>query len=79
VRQTLEQPLVKLREIPIERARIAALDIELVDAAKYDRPKTVPLRLIQVTADRQLIRELREHRLDGRFHAKLGRALQRLR
>ena len=68
--QAIEQSLVELREIAIERSSIAALDVHSVRAAKYDRPKAVPLRFIKIVAGRQLFRELGEHRLDRRLHGK---------
>src|SRR6185369_7210589 len=68
LRQTLQQHVVQLREITIERPRIAALDVHVVLAAEHDRPEAVPLRFIQVVARRQLVREFRKHRFDGWLH-----------
>ena len=44
-RQPLEQRLVQLREIAVERPQVAALDEDVGAAAKDDGAKAVPLRL----------------------------------
>ena len=65
---------VKVREITIERAQIAALNEHVVAGAEHNRAKAVPLRLEkEITFRRKLGRELRQHRLDWRRDGK-GRA-----
>ena len=65
--QLLEQHLVKLGKVAVERLQIAALDEHVGGAAEHDRAKAVPLGLVQERAlGRQLGRELRQHRLHGR-------------
>jgi hypothetical protein len=59
---------MQLRKIAIERSRVAALHVQVVLAAEHDRTEPVPFRLIQVFADRELVRELGEHRFDWRRH-----------
>ena len=66
-RQAREQRVVQFREIAVERPRIAALDEELAAAAEDQSAEAVPFRLEQVVVPvRQLLGELREHRLDRR-------------
>ncbi len=63
--------VVELREIPIERPQVAALNVDVGRAREHDRPKAVPLRLEQESiAARQHFGHLREHRLDWRFDRK---------
>ena len=62
---------MQLGEIPIERPQVAALNEDALLAAKDDRPKTIPLGLVQeIAGGRQLIGELREHRLDWRLNGE---------
>ena len=51
----------------IERSLVPALHIDAAVAAKDQGAKPVPLRLIQVVADRQLFRKLRQHRFHRWF------------
>ena len=63
----VEKRVVQLGKVAIERPQIAALDEHVGSAAKHDRAKPVPLRLVQERpALGKLLGELREHRLDGR-------------
>ena len=61
---------MQLGEVPIERTQVAALDVNVRFAAKHDRAKAVPLRLVEERAGRQIVGELREHRLDRRLDRK---------
>ena len=66
-RQLLEQHRVQLREVPIQRAQVSALDVDVVLAAKHDRAKAVPLGFEQIVAvPRDLLRDLGEHGFDRR-------------
>jgi hypothetical protein len=70
-RQLLEQRLVQVREIAVERAQIPTLNEELRRAAKDDGAKAVPLRLEEKgTGLGEGIRQLGEHRLDRRVDRK---------
>src|SRR5690348_15939061 len=66
----LEQSVVQLRKVAIERSRVAALNVERVCLPEYDRPEAVPLRFVEIIADGQLIRELGEHGFDWRFQGR---------
>src|SRR4051812_28728530 len=67
LRQRGNQRLVELGKIAIERPEIPALDIDVVAAAKHNRPEAIPLRLVQhIVARWQSRRELRQHRRDWR-------------
>ncbi len=57
----------QLREVALQRPRVAALDPDIVALAEDDRPEPVPLRLVPppVTA-RDLAFELRQHRGERR-------------
>src|SRR5919198_150282 len=69
-----EEGVVQLGKVSIERPEIAALDEDLGLAAKHDCAKSIPLRLVQITAvRRKIVRKLREHRLDRRRDRKSGR------
>src|SRR4051812_50074070 len=74
LRESFEQYLVEIREITIERTRIAALETDLALAAEDDCPKAVPLRFIQVVTGRQLIGKRGEHRFDRRVQCRRGGA-----
>ena len=67
--QPLEQRVVELGEVPVERLRVSALDVEVVVVpAIHDGPEPVPLGLEQeITIGGQGVRERGEHRLDGRI------------
>jgi hypothetical protein len=70
--QLLYQRVVQFRKVAIERPGIAALDVNVVRAAKHNGTKPVPLGLVQIGARlRELVRELRQHRLDRRRERKL--------
>src|SRR6185436_3692443 len=71
LRQARAEVLVQLREVAVERAQVAALDVDVVAVAEHDRAEAVPLRLEEPAVPRgQLGRELREHRLDRRRYRK---------
>ncbi len=63
-RQIGTQRLVQLRKVAIERPQVPALDEDFGLAAKDDGAKPIPLRFIQEGTARQLLGELRQHRLD---------------
>src|SRR5215470_6962767 len=66
--ELVQQRVVKLGEIAIEWAEIAALNVDVRLTAKHDRAEPVPLRFVQETAiSRQRVRKLRQHRLDRRL------------
>ena len=66
-RDLCEDGVVHVGKVPIERLQIAALDVDVIAAAKDDRAKAVPLRLVQErSARRQRVGQLCEHRLDRR-------------
>jgi hypothetical protein len=68
-RQALEQRVVQLRKVAVERPQIAALDLETIALLEHDRPEAVPFRLVEhVALRREHVGELREHRLDRRRH-----------
>ena len=74
VREIRQQRVVQLGKVPIERPQVAALDEHVAAAAKHDRAKAVPLRLVEErAAGWQRVGELGEHRLDGRGDGKRGR------
>src|SRR6185312_1215141 len=58
----------QVRKIAIERSPVAALDVHVIFATEDDRPKAVPLRFIQVSARRYLVRECGEHRFNRGLH-----------
>lgn len=60
-----QQYVVKLGKVPVERLQITALNVDIRVTAKNDRPKAVPFWFVQEVADRELRRELGEHRFDG--------------
>lgn len=67
----LQERVAELREIAIERTLIAALKIETLSIAKYQRSKSVPFRLKNPPLTLgDGIRQLREHRLDRRIDRK---------
>ena len=66
-RQSLQQRVVQLGEIAVERAEVAALDEEVGRAAKDDGAEPVPFRLEENgPGRRQRVGQLGEHRLDRR-------------
>ena len=71
LRQSVQQRVVQLGKVPIERPQIAALDVDVRFAAEHDRAEAVPLRLVQEIAGLgKRLGELREHRLDRRLDRK---------
>ena len=79
LRKIGEKRVAKLGEVPIERSKIPAPDEDVAAAAKHDRSKAIPLRLVQErAAGRQRRRDLGEHRLNRRSDGK-RRAHDRLR
>src|SRR5262249_53598555 len=66
-RQPRKKSVVQLREVAIERSKVATLDEYIGLAAKHQRAKSIPLGLVQkASAGGKRVRELREHRLDWR-------------
>src|SRR5690349_5138407 len=75
VRELRQHRLAQLGEVAQQRLRIAALQVQLVAVAEHDATEAVPLRFVQQFAfGRQLTRELREHRVDGRRDRQRHRA-----
>src|SRR5690606_2312644 len=73
--QPLEKQRVQLREVAIQRLQVTALDVDVGAAAKDQRAKAVPLRLVEECAGgRQRVGQLREHRLDRRSEREAARA-----
>src|SRR5688500_19436395 len=65
--QALEQRVVQLREVAVERPQVAALDVDVAGAAEHEGAEAVPFRLEQeIVSAGQHVGELGEHRLDGR-------------
>src|SRR6185295_17889667 len=63
--QLLQEDVVQIGEVAIERAPVAALDEHVVSATKHERAKAVPFGFVQVPAGRrQLLGQLCQHRLD---------------
>src|SRR5690349_1617303 len=61
-----QQCVVQLGKIAIERPQVTALNVDLAAPAEHDGAKAVPLRLVEKrAAGRQLLGQLRQHRLDG--------------
>src|SRR5688572_3151091 len=74
-RDLVEKRVVQLREVPVERSKIAALNEDIGGRAEHDRAESIPFGLVQEpTLGRQLLGELREHgldwRLDGGTHCR---------
>jgi hypothetical protein len=66
-RELFEEYCVKIGEVPIERAEVAALNIDVVVPAKHDRAETVPFRFEEKpAAGRKRLGQLGQHRLDRR-------------
>ena len=62
-----QQRLVQLGKVAIERLRVAALDVDVVAAAKDDRAEAVPFGLEEIVAfRRQALGDPGQHGLDGR-------------
>ena len=62
---------MELGEVAIERPQVAALDEDVAAAAKHDGAEAVPLRLVEErAAGRELVGQLRQHRLDRRLDAE---------
>src|SRR5207253_10503807 len=57
-----EQRLHELREVARERPVVAAPQVDGVAAAEREAAEAVPLRLVEVVADRELTGELAVHR-----------------
>src|SRR6185312_15953097 len=63
---------MQLREIPVERLFISALDKDFVSIAKHQRAKSIPLRLENpILTFRQFSNSLGQHRQDRRVHYKV--------
>ena len=61
--ERVPQLLDELGEVPVERALVAAAELDLVAVAEHDAPEAVPLRLVEhPVGGRELADELREHR-----------------
>ena len=69
---------MQLREIAIERPRVAALQIHVVLAAEHDRAKPVPFGLVQVGAGRQLVSQLGQHGFDRRLYGQRRRVVHHI-
>src|SRR5262245_37981087 len=64
----------KLGKVTLEGLQIATLEVYALAIAEHDCPKPVPLRLEEPpVAVRQLVGELRQHRLDRRLQHHRGR------
>ena len=75
-RQLLQQRGLDIREVPVQRLAVPALDQDLPAIAKHHRPKPIPLRLEDPPlADRNLGYTLRQHRQHRRIDRKLHRTL----
>ncbi len=71
--QPLQQRLVQLREITVQRLEVAALNVEVGGAAKDDRAEAVPLGLEEkVAVGRQVLRQRGEHRRDRGREGEVG-------
>ncbi len=72
--QARAQRDLELGEVAAERLEVAALDVDLIAGFPDQRAESVPLGLVQPrVALRNLRRELREHRLDGRLERQRER------
>src|SRR5579872_1279608 len=71
-RQCRSQRRLKLREIPVKRLFVPALDENLIAIAKYQRAKSIPFRLKDpIIAFRQFSHTLGQHRKDWRIDGKI--------
>jgi hypothetical protein len=69
--QAAQEGVVQLGKVAVERPQLAALNEDIRAATEHDGPKSVPLRLVQEGAiDRELFRQLGEHRLERRIDGK---------
>src|SRR4051812_11139733 len=67
LRDLAGERLDQLREVPVERLQLAALQIDLALVAENEAAKPIPLRLVEkAVAGRKVLGELGEHGLDGR-------------
>src|SRR5207237_3280317 len=65
VRKPVDERVVELRKIAVERTRVAALDEHIALRTEDDRAKAVPLGLVEdLTLGRDRFRHLGEHRFD---------------
>src|SRR5512132_296175 len=76
--QRATEVLDELGEVPVERALVAAPELDLVAVAEHDAAEAIPLRLVeQPVAGREIANELREHRRhrrrDRERHARAAR------
>ena len=70
--QRVEQLRDQLREVAVERALVAARQLDLVAVTEDDAAEAVPLRLVeQAVSRRDRPRQLRQHRQDRRHHREL--------
>src|SRR5262245_31819928 len=78
MRESREEGLVHFGKVTIERTLITALNEDLAwAAAEHDRTKAVPFRLVKESAtNRDLLRQLCQHRLDRRRHSSCAGALR---
>ena len=66
-RQLRVEDVVQLGKVAVERPQVAALNVDVVRAAKDQRAKAIPLRLEQKSvALRNFAHRFRQHRLDRR-------------
>ena len=71
LRERRLERLDQLREVALERERVAARDVDVVAVAKDDRPKPVPLRLVEPLALAWDVRRgARQHRLERRIEGQ---------
>src|SRR5476649_1103253 len=69
--QLRAQRSAQLGEVPQQRLRVPALEVEVVAVAEHDAAEAVPLRLEDdVARRRQIARELGQHRLERRSDRK---------
>jgi hypothetical protein len=76
--QRLQQSVVEVGKIAVERALVAALDEDVGVGAEDDRAESVPFRLEQEPVVRgQIEGDLGKHRLDRRGDGGIGRFFAR--
>jgi hypothetical protein len=72
-REPLEQGVVQLGEVAVQRPQVAALDVDVRCPPKDDGPEAVPLRLVQEGAlRRDRLGQCCEHRRDGGRQRKIA-------
>src|SRR5512138_2413294 len=61
---------MQLGKVPVERAQIATLQIDIALAAEDDRSEAIPLGLVQIGTRRNLVGELSQHGFDWRRYSR---------